>query len=358
MKIKEINLTRFWPLSLFAGLTLAFIPALHSARASTQYTFETINNNGDPHFNQLLGINNNSTIAGYFGDGVIQPNKGFTVVPPYTQASFTNENFPGSFQTQVVGINNASNPTTVGFWADTTNDNFGWVKQGNSFIQVVDPNTPPPAPGTTQVNQLLGVNDHNIAAGFYLDAAGNSHGYLYDIQKGTFTSVIPNTFTALSLAVTDINNLGMISGFYTDTHGVGHGFIANLNTNTFTSLDDPNGTNTMLLGLNNKGEVVGSFVNGAGVTNGLVYNISTNTWQTVNDPNQSSTPAFNVTGTTINGVNDLGQLVGFYSDGVNVDGFLATVVPEPSSLATVFVSAVAGLLIVGFRTRRSARNAS
>ena len=65
--------------------------------------------------------------------------------PPYGQANYTNENFPGSFQTQVTGLNNTGQ--TVGFWADTAGDNFGWVKSGVNFIQVVDPLTrwEPPA---------------------------------------------------------------------------------------------------------------------------------------------------------------------------------------------------------------------
>jgi hypothetical protein len=80
-----------------------FTPGL---RAGT-YSFQTLNNNGDPAFNQLLGINNSGTIAGYFGDGSSnQPNKGYTFAPPYTQSSYTNENYPKSTQTQVIGINN------------------------------------------------------------------------------------------------------------------------------------------------------------------------------------------------------------------------------------------------------------
>ena len=51
-------------------------------------------------------------IAGYFGSGmttgappVFHPNKGYTIVPPYGQANYSNENFPGSVQTQVTGMN-------------------------------------------------------------------------------------------------------------------------------------------------------------------------------------------------------------------------------------------------------------
>jgi len=120
-----------------------------------------------------------------------------------------------------------------------------------------------------------------------------------------------------------------------------HGFIDN--GGTFTNFNDPNvGTtiNTMFLGLNNDGLVVGSYLDAAGLTNGLVYNVLSNSWLTVDDPLASATAAFNVTGTTINGINDLGDLVGFYSDGTNVNGLLATPTPEPSTLIVLCLAFV------------------
>ncbi|MBV9539511.1 MAG: hypothetical protein JOY70_11305, partial [Acidisphaera sp.] len=58
----------------------------NGAVAAPIYTFQTLNNNTDPTFNQLLGINNTGQIAGYFGSGAVgHPNKGYTLVPPYGQ---------------------------------------------------------------------------------------------------------------------------------------------------------------------------------------------------------------------------------------------------------------------------------
>ena len=80
-------------------------------------SFTTLNDAADPTFNQLLGINNGGKIAGYFGSGAPgHPNKGYTLTPPYGQGNYHNENFPGSVQTQVTGLNNKD--LTVGFWAD------------------------------------------------------------------------------------------------------------------------------------------------------------------------------------------------------------------------------------------------
>jgi hypothetical protein len=94
------------------------------------------------------------------------PNNRFTLVLPN---NFTPENFPGSMQTQVVGINNALTsgvPETVGFDVDTGGVTLTNV--GGSFTTVDNPN---PA---SVLTQLLGVNDGGEASGYWQNAGGNS----------------------------------------------------------------------------------------------------------------------------------------------------------------------------------------
>ena len=328
------------PWALLTGVLLMASPAFASP-----YTFQTLNNPGDPAFNQLLGINNSGVIAGYFGDGTIQPNKGYTLSPPYTVGNYTNENFPASVQTQVVGIN--AGGTTVGFYIDAAGNNFGFVKNGGTFTSVQNPATPV----GTSVNQLLGINQNGLAAGFYTDAMGNDHGYLYNTTGMTFTAInLPSGFNAVSTVATGVDNGGVVSGFFTDAGGFMHGFTDN--AGTFTQIDDPSGTNTMALGLNNNQLLVGSYVNLFGETEGFVDNLATDTFQTISDPFSSATGAFMVTGTTVNGINDLGQLVGFYSDGTNVDGFLATL---PTPEAPTWILLATGTLGLAGTLRRRVR---
>ncbi|HTW64922.1 MAG TPA: hypothetical protein VME17_09920 [Bryobacteraceae bacterium] len=334
------------------ALHLKLIPAVlflvASANASAVYSFQTLNNSGDSQFNQLLGVSSTSspTIVGYFGDGTALPNKGYTLVQPYnSQGSYTNENFPGSAQTQVVGITPGGAGTTVGFYIDSNGNNIGFVDQGGTFTSVSDPSTPA-APGA-MVNQLLGVSDNNIAAGFYIDAAGDMQGYTYNLTTATFTPItLPMSFGAMDTTVTGINDAGVITGFYTDAAGNTHGFVDN--AGTFTSFDDPNGADTMFLGINASDMIAGSYLDGAGETEGLVFDYLTDSFQTVDDPLASNMAAFGVDGTTINGINNAGDLVGFYSDGTNVDGFLATPTPEP---ATIGFMILCGALIVGKHRR-------
>ena len=125
-----------------SGVAQAAPVASHQARAATTYTFTTLDDQADPTFNQLLGINVHNVIAGYFGAGTPgHPNKGYQLDPPYGQGNYVNENFPGSAQTQVTGIDDKGN--TSGFWVTANGTNHGFIewngelKINNSLLTVV-----------------------------------------------------------------------------------------------------------------------------------------------------------------------------------------------------------------------------
>jgi hypothetical protein len=311
----------------------AVLLAPQGARAGA-FTFSTIDNPTDPTFNQLLGVNNNGLIAGYFGSGAAgHPNQGYTIAAPYT--SFVPQNFPGSAQTQVTGLNNIG--TTVGFWSDTNNGapndaNFGFSRMGGTFTNVNNPLVG----STPAINQLLGVNDTKLAVGFYNDAGGFSHGFT--VNLGTLSFAPVTVAGATSVTASAINNANLIAGFFTNAAANTLGFVENKDGTGLATFEVPGSTNTMFLGVNNKGKAVGTYTDAGGQTHGLLYDIATASFQTVDDPNGGM-------GTTINGLNDNNQLVGFFVDADgNTNGMLVSAVPEPSPITLM---AIPSLLVLG-----------
>ncbi len=309
--------------ALIGALALA-VPAAQASQASpagpaaTHYLFRTINNHRDVTFNQLLGINNKGRIAGYFGSGMAgHPNKGYLIKPPYHQGNFVNENFPHSVQTQVTGLNDHN--VQVGFYStqnnvNLVNNNFGFYVV-NGHFHVGD--FPTHNVSSPPVDQLLGVNNHNIAVGFFTKKNGHTQGYLLDINHHRYASV--NVAGAVSTAATAINDSGSIAGTFTNSKGVTKGYFFR-HTGQIFVLNFPHATETQALGVNNNGEVVGFYQLSPTVMHGFTWTRQTG-FHTVNDPHGVNT-------TTINGVNNRGDLVGFYVDAAgNTDGFLGVPLP-------------------------------
>jgi probable HAF family extracellular repeat protein len=301
-------------------------PALAQSPASSHYQFRTLDNAADPTFNQLLGINQEGLIAGYFGSGAQgHPNQGYLLVARHGQQRYLSENVNGSVQTQVTGLNDRG--ITVGFWssmnnpsvngAPPVNDNRAFVAYRRHYFNGDFPTATPASP---PVDQLLGVNDRDIAVGFYVDAAGNTHAYKLDIRRDAFTELTPTVVTGPTAAA--INNRGEIAGFGTDatgdaTNGKTVGYVLRRDGEE-TVLAVPGATMTQALGINDRDEVVGFYQTPDGNQHGFTWTPGDGFQTLVDDPNAA-------TATTINGLNDEGQLVGFYTDANgNTHGLLAT----------------------------------
>lgn len=295
------------PAAAGAASRLGTQPA--AVAASKSFKFTTLDDQADPTFNQLLGINDKGVISGYYGSGAPgHPFKGYTLDKPYAQSNYVNENYPGSAATQVTAINNAGD--TAGFWIDGKNVNRGFVEWRGVFSSYTDPKT-----GHGTVNQILGINDSGIAVGFYTDAKNVNHAFTLDQATGKFDAVTPPG--GGSAQATAINNHGDIVGLVTNS-GQTWGFIRK--GNHFSALSFPGGSTTQPFGVNDRDEIVGSYVDASNVMHGfLLQNPLTHAkWTSIDDPNGIGT-------TVVNGINDRGDMVGFYTDaGGNFDGMLVT----------------------------------
>jgi hypothetical protein len=298
-------------LALLTGVAQAGV-APHPAGAAVTYTFTTLDDQADPTFNQLLGINSHNVISGYFGSGMPgHPNKGYLLSPPYGQGNYANENFPGSAQTQVTGLNNLGD--TSGFWVTPAGTNHGFVEWNGVFASYNDPATPK-AKGS--VNQILGINNAGTAVGFYNDKNGHAHAYELNQATGKFTAIhVPG----VSVTATGINTAGDVVGFATDSAKNTTSWLK-IGTST-TAFNFPGGSDTQAFGINSKNQIVGSYLDGSGVMHGFVLTNPLgprSVWQSIDDPN-------GIGSTVVNGINTAGDLVGFYTDAAgNTDGMLAT----------------------------------
>ena len=198
--MKTINQTMLRTVQgLIAATLVAALPAVAGAAAGD---FVVLDNPGDPNFNQLLGINDARVIVGYFGDGTVVANNGYVLLPRnhYSVENFTHlPSGDSASQTQAIGISNSErSPKIVGFYTDAnTGVTHGFLDANGVQMAVDDPQGSAPHVGAP-VQNLLGVNDRDEAAGFWVDNNGNEHGFVAQLNESTmkpsFTEVPPSLF--------------------------------------------------------------------------------------------------------------------------------------------------------------------
>jgi probable HAF family extracellular repeat protein len=99
-----------------------------------------------------------------------------------------------------------------------------------------------------------------------------------------------------------------------------------MTTYTFSNVDDPNGE-SIASGINDLGQIVGYYSDSSGATHGFLY--SSGSYTTLNEP-------FGINGTFAYGINDAGQVVGQYIDGTN------------NSQSFIFYPSLSGSLYTGY----------
>jgi uncharacterized membrane protein len=135
--------------------------------------------------------------------------------------------------------------------------NVSWAQGQASKFRLLNP------PGASY-SFAFGINNSDMVVGSYTDAHGTYRGYLYDGDEYR-TIVFPGA-TSFTQA-NGINDMGTIVGDFVGRDQLTHGFL--LAGGRFARYDAKRGASTWISGINNVGNVTG-YVGNNGNTQGLV----------------------------------------------------------------------------------------
>jgi len=235
-----------------------------------------------------------------------------------TDFQFTEITVPGGITPGAFGINNEG--TIVGNYclpSDPT-DVRGFIDRHGVFTDVVIPGAGgDPDPlfyGLNWLGQLLSINDTGTAVGSYSDAHSFYHNFLRS-PTGAIT-FLPDPSSQGTSQMQSINNEGVLVGWAggldSVLNGIGlHGLL--WREGRYAQFDYPGAIGTTGTGINDEGQIVGWYVDADQNTNGFL--LEEDRFHTMNVPGAVATYLL--------GINNLGQIVGRYMDASQVQhGFL------------------------------------
>jgi PEP-CTERM motif len=213
----------------------------------------------------------------------------------------------------------------------------------------------------------FGINDQGSVVGQFTTQTA-APGFIQTASNGLITINAPsgpNTVNAQG-----INNLNKVVGFYVGADGQTHGFqlSAPLTPNTTltgsaisdpvipTVAGEPGATFVFSqpLGINDNGIAVGYYGDSTTSQHGFLYNTNNGQYSFLDDPSMAFSNG-GVEVTQITGINDAGEITGFYSDANGTfHGFVADIptasVPEPSTWAMMILG-FAGIGFMAYRRK-------
>src|ERR1700723_2005357 len=217
--------------------------------------------------------------------------------------SFTLFDIPGASSYFVAGINDEG--LVAGTWTAADGSSVGFIRypDGRISTPIVDPND------NSGLTVLRAINDEGVIAGFY--GANVSNGFL--LTEGKFQTVdFPG---AVSTALRGINSLGDVSGTYSvvDLNADEFGFIIPRRGPAISfKLADPTGTGIVVGGINDLRQLVGYYTDATSTLVGFLRQPS-GQFVSIIFPGALSTQAY--------GINDCGIVVGVWGDGSTAHGF-------------------------------------
>jgi uncharacterized membrane protein len=229
---------------------------------------------------------------------------------PPPEYKFTSVDVPGAKVTVVEGINDLGHVVGSSMVDVFDPRSTGFVLADGQFRTIN-------VPGATSLTPQS-INKHGSIVGSLVENGIQKAFLLENDQLTVFDVPIANE-VCLSSAFT-INNRGQIVGEYLDQCNVGnrqHGFL--YDDGTFSSIDFPGADGTVVNGINNDGDIVGFFYGapaGGMTTSGFIKK-NDRVFRVVDVPFPGTTS------TSVNGINNDGDMVGtFSSDLMGVSSFV------------------------------------
>lgn len=162
--------------------------------------------------------------------------------------------------------------------------------------------------------QVTGLNNRGLQVGFFVNKKGANFGF-YAIHHTQFHKVefpTKNNAKPHFEQLLGINDNSIAVGFYNDSHGTAHGYSYNIHTGQFHIIKVSGDTNVTAAAINNLGDVAGFATSGAATTEGFLKRSDGRVFH-LNVPGATSTQAL--------GVNNGDEVVGDYVNGSGTHGF-------------------------------------
>jgi uncharacterized membrane protein len=251
---------------------------------------------------------------------------------------FTTIDAPGAVGGTFASGVNASGLVT-GYYVDAGGAYHGFVWQ-NGVATSVD------YTGVSGVTStfLFQDNSSGQVAGYYTGSDGNSHSLIYNSASGTWTTVPDAPGGYPFNAAGGINDKGQLAGNYsTDPTASSNlvGWLYDIKTNTYTpfTISGANSYGAATYGMNNNGDIAGVYYDAGGTPHGFVWDPSTGA-RTVDVSGAQGTQAF--------AINDSGTVAGGYFNGSDWTGFL---LDSQNQLTSVMVPGATDTWIAGLDDR-------
>ena len=201
---------------------------------------------GDRLDYETTDINNRGEITGFYNDEQGNTTTGFLRT---RKGRFVDINVPGSQLTAAFKVNDRRQ--VVGSYFDAAGASHGFLWNDGDY-ETID------VPGATATG-ALGINNRGQIVGYYIDVGGRPHGFLRD-RRGVVTTLPepPGADPAIEATIPSaINDRGQIVGGVVDSQGGSRGFL--LERGRFRLVEGPDAAYTLAREINNRGWIVGFY---------------------------------------------------------------------------------------------------